>query len=245
VLEDMNEMCEPFVEETRYHKSLHFDLSEYQSRMSKREPDKLVVDYTRTMMGFLLFNAQPERIAMLGLGGGSLAKFCFRELPHARIDVVEINPRVVALREEFLVPPDDARFRIHLDDGARFIAQSRGRFDVLLVDAYTRQGLPSRLASQEFYDNCRDALVEDGVMVLNLYCGNSDAQIERIRQSFGDAMFSIYEDDRTNRVVFALVGDAFRRRRFVRPQLSSHLTAAAWQLLKPAFRRIVSAMPAI
>jgi spermidine synthase len=244
VPEHVNDLCKPYVEETRQYKSLHFEPSEFQSRMSKLEPTRLVLDYTRTMMGFLLFDARPERIGMVGLGGGSLAKFCFRELPQARIDVVEINPHVVALREEFLVPADGERFCIHLEDGACFIERSPRRFDVLLVDAYTRQGLPSRLSSQAFYDQCRDALVEDGVMVVNLSFANSDAHVERIRKGFGfgGAVFSVVEEDGTNRVVFACTGDVIRRRRFVRPNLASHLSAVAWSQLKPAFMRIALAM---
>jgi spermidine synthase len=242
VPEHVNDLCKPYVDETRQYKSLHFEPSEFQSRMSKREPTRLVLDYTRTMMGFLLFNARPERIGMVGLGGGSLAKFCFRELPQSRIDVVEINPHVLALRDAFMVPADGERFRTHLDDGACFIARSPRRFDVLLVDAYTRQGLPSRLASQEFYDQCRDALSEDGVMVVNLYCGNDDVQVERIRRSFAGAVFSVREEDETNRVAFACAGDVIRSRRFVRPDLASHLSPAAWSQLKPAFLRIAAAM---
>ncbi len=244
VLERLVEMCEPFVEETQHYKSLHFAPSEFQSRMSKRKPDRLVLDYTRTMMGFLMFAGRPDRIAMIGLGGGSLAKFCHRELPQARIDVVEINPRVVALRDEFLVPPDDDLFHVHLDDGARFIGRSTRRFDVLLVDAYARDGIPPQLASQEFYDSCRKALVDNGVMVLNLYCKDSDAHVERIRHAFGGATFDIHEDDGTNRVVFACAGDAFLRPTAAPLQAPAVLTPEAWSLLRPAFARVVSAMRA-
>jgi spermidine synthase len=240
VLADLSELCEPYVEETWRYKSLHFKPSEIQSRMLKRKPDKLVMGYSRTMMGCLMFNSRPERIAMLGLGGGSLAKFCYRELPNARIDVVEINPHVIALRDEFQIPPDHDRFRVHLDDGARFIGQATRQFDVLLVDAYARHGLPQRLASEEFYDTCRNALVDGGVMVLNLYCGHSDAYIERVRRSFGGAMFSIHEDDRINEIVFACAGDGFKRQTSVPSRETANLSPEAWSVLRPVFRRIAA-----
>jgi spermidine synthase len=244
VSDHLSEMCEPFVEETWRHKSLHFMRSDVQSRMLKRKPDKLVMGYTRTMMGFLMFDSRPQRIAILGLGGGSMPKFCYRQLQNTRIDVVEINPYVIALRDAFLVPPDDDRFRVHLDDGARFVAESTRQFDVLLVDAYARHGLPQRLASQEFYDSCRNALVDGGVMVLNLYCGHSDVYLERLRKSFDGAVFSIHEDDRINEIVFACAGDRFQRRRAVPSRASANFTAAAWSVLKPVFRRIAERMPA-
>ena len=54
-----------------------------QSRMRAGAPDELVVDYTRTMLGALLLHPAPRRIGMVGLGGGSQAKFCLRHLPQA------------------------------------------------------------------------------------------------------------------------------------------------------------------
>jgi spermidine synthase len=54
-------------------KSLHFTLGELQSRMLTHQPWRLDLDYTRTMMGFLLFQPAPVHIGMIGLGGGSLA----------------------------------------------------------------------------------------------------------------------------------------------------------------------------
>lgn len=65
----------------------------WQSPRALGQPDALDVENTRAMMGFLLFNRMPDTLAMVGLGGGSLAKFCHRHLPCTRITVVEINPR--------------------------------------------------------------------------------------------------------------------------------------------------------
>lgn len=241
VFEDPADLCRPFIYETEHHKALHFSIAEVQSRMLKHEPDTLLPDYTRTMMGFLLLHSRPERIAMIGLGGGSLAKFCYRELPGSRIDVVEINPHVLALRDEFHVPPDDDRFQVHLDDGARFVRQSRGQFDVLLVDAYTRKGIPQRMASQTFYDSCREALRDDGMMVSNLYCDNADDHIERIRRSFRGPVFMIEEIEDSNQVVFACAGD-FIQEHPAMTVAPPHFRRSTWLLLKPTLRRVRGAL---
>ena len=66
-------------------------------------PSELAVNYTRTMMGFLLFNQHAVNIAMIGLGGGSLLKFCYLHLPTTHFTAIEINPDVIALRHEFEV----------------------------------------------------------------------------------------------------------------------------------------------
>lgn len=79
--------------------------------MLASDPDLLVLSYNRTMMAFMLFNSGPERIAVIGLGGGSISKWCYRQLLAAEIAVIEINPKVAALRNQFHIPVDDDRFR--------------------------------------------------------------------------------------------------------------------------------------
>lgn len=75
----------PFIGLTSTTKSLHFSADEIQSRMILRHPDRLDPEYTRMMMSFLLFNPVPASIPMIGLSGGSLAKFCNRYVPSANI----------------------------------------------------------------------------------------------------------------------------------------------------------------
>lgn len=192
----------PFVRETLRHKSLHFSSSETQSLMLKAFPFSLAEEYTRAMTGFLVFQPRPRRIAMIGLGGGSLAKFCYRELPDARIDVVEINPHVVALRDEFHVPPDDARFRVVPGDGADFVKRARRRYDVLLVDAYTRDGVPPNLSTPAFLDDCRRALRDGGVLVMNLSGARAHPIADRLADVFAFT-FALSENRGANRIVYA------------------------------------------
>jgi spermidine synthase len=85
----------PFILDSGALRYLHFDFDKVQSLMHCDYPDALCLRYTRKMMAFLLFKPRPRRILMLGLGGGSLAKFCYRHLPSATITVVEIDPHVL------------------------------------------------------------------------------------------------------------------------------------------------------
>ncbi|WP_443478996.1 hypothetical protein ACLIMP_24930 (plasmid) [Novosphingobium aerophilum] len=87
--------------------SLLFDWTTVQSGMRISDPDHLLFEYTRMMMGFRLFRPAPRKIEMISLGGGSLAKACYRCLPQCDITVVEIDPAVIALREQFHIPPDN------------------------------------------------------------------------------------------------------------------------------------------
>ncbi len=118
---DSFKLAQPYVRIHSDSISLHFENEYVQSLMSCHNPDRLEIPYTKTMMAFLLAKPQPEHILMIGLGGGSLAKFCYKHLPNTRITVVEINSDVIALRYLFNVPDDGDRFRVVCADGAAFV----------------------------------------------------------------------------------------------------------------------------
>jgi spermidine synthase len=200
---------QPFVYTTRDARSLHFDLISVQSKMRRDAPDELVFPYTRIMMGFLLFRPAPRAVAMIGLGGGSLAKYCYAKLPDASILVAEINPAVIALRDLFSIPPDDERFWIKCEDGAHFVRTASKPFDVLLVDGYDRKGQSPQLCSECFYEECFRILSPGGVMVVNLVVEDSGLprSIERIRQRFPNTVV-VNSEDLTNRIAFAFKGAA-------------------------------------
>lgn len=243
---DAAQHVKPFVYDGLNSKALHFSISEIQSRMQLEDPHALDLAYTRTMMGFLLFNPEPQNIAMIGLGGGSLAKFCHRYLPQARIQVVEINPHVIALRDEFCVPPDDERFRVVRADGAQYVRYRATRCDVLIADGFDSQGLPSRLCSPRFYNDCFEMLQPGGIMVVNLHCGHPryDTYLERIRRSFNDAVLVVNDADLSNSVVFACKGHALEKARPGTTRGPRMLDAAAADQLLGAFALISSALEA-
>lgn len=236
----LQDHVKPFVHQTRSTKSLHFCMAEIQSCMDLAHPDALLLEYTRTMMGFLLFHPMVRRIAMIGLGGGSLAKFCFRHLPLADITVLEINRHVIASRHEFAVPADDERFRVIRTDGARYVRAHEGAFDVLLVDGYDYDGLPGPLSSKRFYDDAFDCLRTGGVMVANLHLGTPDFQLllARIQRSFNGPPLVAKDADDGNAIVFARKDRALwpgDLEAVVRP---GTLDDAQWTPLQAAFGRV-------
>lgn len=195
----------PFIRDDGEMRYLHFDMHTIQSAMRLDDPFALDLPYTRKMMSFLLFNSAPREILLLGLGGGSLAKYCYHHLPSARIRVVEIDARVIALRTEFEIPPDDARFRIILADGAQYLSRCPGEVDALIVDAFNREGVAPSLSSHAFYMHARRCLSRTGVLVINLAGAEADVQVhvERIREVFAGAVILVPLEKGMNYVVFA------------------------------------------
>ena len=172
-------------------------------------PEELVIPYTQTMMGFLLFNPRPEKIVMIGLGGGSIPKYCYAKIPEASVLTVEIDPDVITLRDLFCVPRDDERFQVLCEDGAVFVRNAYSCADVLLVDGFDMNGQSAQLCTQAFYDDCYRSLAPDGILVVNFavedpYLARS---LPRIRHRFENTVV-VESPDCCNRVVFASRGAA-------------------------------------
>ena len=199
--------------------SLSFTSSLIQSSMRLDAPDELLLDYTRAMMGCLLLNPAPRHVLMIGLGGGSMLKYLHRHLPHATFTVVEISQAVIDLRGDFLIPPDSERLRTVCDDGARFVrefaralvrdatpeAPPPARFDVILVDGFDGAGLPPALSGRRFYEDCRAALSEDGVLVANVQADTARSREirQRLSRAFDGAVASVESDEGGNEVMSA------------------------------------------
>ena len=237
----------PFVLDDGVAKALHFTHGELQSRMLMHSPWLLEVDYTRTMMGFLLFKPAPAHIGMIGLGGGSIAKFCYRYLPASRMTVLEINPHVIALRHAFQVPGDDQRFQVIAADGAMFLHTEAPQFEVLLVDGFDHQGQPAALCSQQFYDDCFAALPLDGVLVVNLHYDHPDYPllVERISRSFSGNAVEILSLEKSNSLVFARKGQVISPRAFSLARSLAALDKEARIELRPELARILWQMKSL
>ena len=204
----------PYIMEDGDSRHLCFAKGESQSVMRISEPYALSLAYTREMMAFLLFNCEPRRIALIGLGGGSIAKYCYRYLPAARITAVESDPDVIALRDEFLIPRDDFRFSVIRADGAAYLAGLRRRLDALLVDALDRRGIPASLGNLRFYEDARRCLRPNGVFVMNLTGEKITylAHLDWIREVFGEAAIALPVEGESNYVVFAQKDSHFEPR---------------------------------
>jgi spermidine synthase len=219
----------PFIVDTHLRRFLHFDFDNVQSAMDLSDPDRLTLAYTRKMMAFLLFNRAPGRILLLGLGGGSLAKFCHRRLPTAVVTAVELNSDVIALREVFAIPENSDRFQVICADGAAYVAQLAPVKDVILVDACDRTGVATELDIPEFYENARRCLTPGGVFVINV-CGDRQrraAHLLKIRDVFGEAFLTMQARLDGNLIVLAFKDHS--------PQISPEVLQVAAVDLKRRF----------
>lgn len=216
---------------------LHLGGPAIQSAMRIKDPFALELEYTRAMMAFLLFHEMPREIALIGLGGGSIAKFIHRQLPQSRLTALEINPEVVAAaRGFFLLPADDERLRVVTGDGAAFVREQDESLDVLLVDGYDSNRIVEALASPDFYDACLRALAPGGVAVFNLWGSDRffDIYFDRIAKAFADHTLMLHAEKKGNIQLFAFK-PPLPHAGFVQLATRARLLEAALGLEMPVF----------
>jgi spermidine synthase len=199
---------------------MHVGGEAIQSAMRLGDPFALALDYTRCMMAFLLFHPEPREALMIGLGGGSLPKFFHKHLRKTAVRVVELDARVVAAaRSQFALPPDDARLRVEIGDGAEALAPEC--CDLLVMDAYHDEEHVQKLASGEFYDGAFLALAGNGALVVNFMDDDPklDQNLRGLERAFGGAVLAMKALYDPNLIAFALKGcpprvewEALRRR---------------------------------
>lgn len=183
---------------------LRFASGTGQSRMARWFPDRLVVDYTRTMLATLWLAPHAVTIGHVGLGGGSQVKFLHRHLRGCRQSVAEISTEVLALRQTFRVPPDSERLQIDHVDAAAWLPTRKAAFDVLLVDGYDPHGIPPALSSLSFYADCKASLRPGGAAAFNLYDTDHASHLAHLQAVFGASNVVVLEERRqSNRVALA------------------------------------------
>lgn len=188
---------------------LHFGSEWIQGAMRLRKPDSLELEYTREMMmGLLLRDAPWPRSALLiGLGAGSLTKFIYRNLPATRTTVVEIEPKVHAVAQQFFkLPPEDERLNIVIGDGVTYMNAGKKRFDGILVDGFDENARPGALDSEPFYAACRSRLTTKGILAVNLFGQRRGykASVGRLERAFDGRVIILPPGESGNVIGFAL-----------------------------------------
>ena len=182
--------------------------------MRVARPWSLELDYTREMMAVLLLRPEPEwpRSALLiGLGAASLTKFLHRHRPQAKLTVVEIDPEVIAVaRQHFKLPDENDHLRIEIGDGADFIAATKQRFDLIMVDGFDEKARTGMLDTLPFYLNCKAHLTASGLLVSNLLSKRKSVKksFGRIEEAFDGRAIAFPSCDSGNVVAFAASGAA-------------------------------------
>lgn len=185
-----------------------------QSRVSLTAPNTLLSPYARTMLASYLYQPDPRRVLIVGLGGGAMVRFLTHHEPEVQIDAVEIDPVVVRLADEYFGVRSGGSVTVHTADAVAFVESTAARYDLILMDAFLRPssdtdttGVPTRLKTLAFLGRLKQALTPGGVVAFNVNeHGTMADDIAAVAAAFGRV--AVYRSPQAdNKVVIAVGGE--------------------------------------
>lgn len=170
------------------------------------DPDHLELAYLKAILTALVLVEQPQRVLVVGLGGGTLPSYLHRHWPRCRIDCVEIDPEVVRAAKEFFGFKEDDLLRAHVGDGRIFVEKVRDPYDLIFLDAYGADSIPFHLATTEFLQAARKATAPEGLVVGNLWSRETNPLYDRMVRTYQEVFPEVYRVDvptAGNRIILA------------------------------------------
>jgi len=118
----------------------------------------------------ILAHGAAKRVLIIGGGDGGMAREVLRHDTVAHVTMVEIDGGVVDFSKEYLPMLsagafDDPRLDLVIADGAEFIRQTAGGYDIIIVDSTDPIGPGEVLFTDTFYGHAKLALAPNGILV--------------------------------------------------------------------------------
>lgn len=151
----------------------------FHATMWKADPLYLFLPYSQMMVSSLALVSEPKRGLILGHGGGSLAKWLARHWPSLELDIVEFDPVVVRMAEEYFDYRPPANHHVFVKDGRAFLNATDHTYDVMWIDAFARDMIPFHLTTEEFYSLVRTHLNQEGIVAVNLASSGKEGDLAR------------------------------------------------------------------
>jgi predicted membrane-bound spermidine synthase len=111
--------------------------------------------YPRWAPALLLLQPDPEKMLVLGLGGGSVGTYLQRRLPHLQVDWVDIDPAVPEVARRYLLFEPGPEDRVTVADARNFLRRTEERWDVIYADTYIGLSVPFHLTTLQFLDEVK------------------------------------------------------------------------------------------
>ena len=149
---------------------LRFGNSIRQSSINKKSPFKLQTKYTRDMMGvFDHYRDIPETILVLGLGAGTIPSYLYHRFPNTKIYVIEILPELKEIASNYFSMPRNERLEIIIGDAYDYIKETQIQFDLIFMDVFSKNAIPKKFCTEEFYTGLKRLISADGYVAFNIW----------------------------------------------------------------------------
>ncbi len=187
-------------------RTLHFGTPAIQSAINLAKPGALELDYTQRMLLGAFLPPTLQRVLLIGLGGGSMARFLFQHFHGTRIDVIEKRPATVALAHDYFQLPKGKRLKLIIGDAGEWLSRLQAEYDLILMDAFDADGPVETLHTTERLEQMRQLLHPEGILALNHWVRKRTALrqlLDDLADVFERDPYHCFDAHHCNVVVFA------------------------------------------
>ena len=119
------------------------------------------------------YNASPyqpgqvQRMAIIGLAAGTVARQAVAVFGPLPIDGYEIDPAIIEVGRQYF-DMNMPTLTAYAEDGRYGLNNSPEHYSIIAVDAYRPPYIPAHLTTQQFFQQAADHLTQDGVLAINV-----------------------------------------------------------------------------
>lgn len=189
---------------------LKFNVKSNKTRQScffKSQPQKLAFNYTKQLLTGLLVNPNPQRILIIGLGGGTMSNTLHQILPDSTIDNVEIDESVIKVARQYFDFLENDQIKTYSQDGRVFVKRAllkKQEYDWIILDAFNGDYIPEHLMTKEYLEETKRLLSPNGILTANTFSSSKLYAYESAtyKAVFGD-FYQVKNSDNSNRIILA------------------------------------------
>jgi spermidine synthase len=169
--------------------------------------DKLVFPYAKMVLSSLLVQDNPQRILIVGLGGGTLVHTYSTLFPQAEIIIAEIDEAVVRVASDYFDFTETDKIKVATEDARVYVKRAgirKEQFDLVILDAFNGEYIPEHLMTAEFFAEVKALLPANGMVVSNTFSTSRlyAAESATYAQVFGK-FFNVRQGGTGNRIIVA------------------------------------------
>lgn len=118
----------------------------------------------------ILAHGNASKVLIIGGGDGGIMREALRHPNVSLCHMVDIDDMVVEISKKYLPSLSDGVFdnprgKVIIDDGCKFVKETKEKYDVVIVDSTDPLGPGAVLFTEEFYNDCRSCMTPGGIMV--------------------------------------------------------------------------------
>lgn len=146
----------------------------------------------------LIWQPEPQRAAFVGGGGGVAPRLYHKTFDKLKIDLVEIDQKVIDVAKQWFFLEESDRLKCHARDGRQFIKSLPDSiaYDIAVIDVFSSAGMiPFHLTTREYLQEVKAHLTENGILMFNVFSsltGEKANRFQHILKTFESEFDAVY-----------------------------------------------------